>query len=262
MGNPTDSTTATDFVATVPADRPSVDTNATPLVTPEPPPSDGASDDIERSPDTLAPAANIDVEPDAAPDATASGDADSTGADITLQIAELPDTAIAGRPGPAPLAGGSDSLPQVVVEPSGAVGDTSAALDSDDVVGRTADIDEPAPDPLLCSDPATPGTVLSSLLLSDPLGRVEELYQPTDADDERTKTELMEVLESAQRLRASTRAVRNEATSSGCNWVMQVDFAWTNAFGQPRGRSVEFRLELVNDGGAARVERIFDASPP
>lgn len=110
---------------------------------------------------------------------------------------------------------------------------------------------------LLCDSAAVAATALTQQLRGDPAGQLLGLYRPQDAGDRAAMDRLAQGLRDMQRLTATARSVRNENVGTGCEWVMSVDLNWANAFGQPRRRTLQLRVELEAAGGGARVRRVF-----
>jgi hypothetical protein len=120
-----------------------------------------------------------------------------------------------------------------------------------------ADASAEAERALLCEDPPAAQRLLTAALASDPASGLDRLYVPRGDADRQRKESLLGTIRGVQRLAASVRPIRNETTPDGCDWVMELELTWTNAFGQPRGTSGQVRLQLEAVDGAARVLRIF-----
>ena len=157
----------------------------------------------------------------------------------TTPPAAAPPTARTEPPPPAPAAAAPTSSP--------ASGGAASA---------TADADRA----LICGNPGTASSLLGDALGDDPAAALRALYRPRDAADGNARDALLGSLKDAQRLRAAVRTIRSEPAAAGCDWVMALDLTWTNAFGQPRRRSSQLRLNLEASGGRARVKQIFGAT--
>lgn len=113
---------------------------------------------------------------------------------------------------------------------------------------------------LLCESPVSAATAVNSQIATDPAKQLAALYRPRDGTDRAALDAMNSLFKDAQRLRAIARTVRNETNGDVCEWVVAIDLQWTNAFGQPRRRSVQMRAELEAVGGAAKVKRLFGAT--
>ncbi len=121
---------------------------------------------------------------------------------------------------------------------------------------RNADADRA----MLCTDAASATSLLTDALSEDPAGRLAALYRPRDAADAKAKDALVGTVKDAQRLKAAVHVVRSETNADGCDWVVGLDLTWTNAFGQPRHKSPQIRLQLEAAAGRARVKQLFGAT--
>ena len=92
---------------------------------------------------------------------------------------------------------------------------------------------------------------------TSPAGPLNTLYQPRDANDTRFKNDLLGALRDAQQLRANVAAMRNEAAGDACDWVMTVEFSFTNFVGNRRTRLVQLRMRLEPAANGVRVARVF-----
>jgi hypothetical protein len=125
---------------------------------------------------------------------------------------------------------------------------------------RAADSAAAATRALLCSNAPAAVDAVTSALAGEPAARLSTIYVPRDVADTRAKNSLISGLRELQRLRTSAvRAVRNETVGDHCDWVMSIELSGTNAFGQPRRRTVEIRAVLEAAGGVARVKHLFGA---
>ena len=159
----------------------------------------------------------------------------------TTPPAAAPPTARTEPPPPAPIA---------------AAAAPPASPASGGAGSATADADRA----LICGNPGTASSLLGDALGDDPAAALRALYRPRDAADGSARDALLGSLKDAQRLKAAVRTIRNELAATGCDWVMALDFTWTNAFGQARRRSSQLRLQLEASGGRARVKQIFGAT--
>jgi hypothetical protein len=112
----------------------------------------------------------------------------------------------------------------------------------------------------LCGDPKTPASALTAALGTDPLTKLNQIYQPRDGPDGQMKTSIVNALKDGTRLRATVSTVRNEPAGANCDWLMKVDFSWANSFGQARNRSWQMRVRLEMVGGSPQVKQVFGAT--
>lgn len=112
----------------------------------------------------------------------------------------------------------------------------------------------------LCENPSLAVSALNGQIASNPAIQLPALYKPRDSADRAALDALSSLVRDTQGLKANARSIRTEATADGCHWLMALDLNWTNAFGQPRRRSIQLRTELELVSGTARVKRIFGAT--
>ena len=110
---------------------------------------------------------------------------------------------------------------------------------------------------LRCGNAGTASTALNDQLREDPARNLLALYQPTGVADRNSRASLDALLKGAERIRASAHSLRNDTAGDDCSWLMALDLTWTNAFGQPRQRSLQIRLEFDVASGTPRVKRVF-----
>jgi hypothetical protein len=184
----------------------------------------------------------------------------------TAAPASRPDTQAPGRRdaerGAAPTA--AAAAPPPVPDPTPTRPDPAFTPPASAGRGAEAPVTTPAVTPttssfnraLLCENSAAAVNALTAQAGSDPARQLPALYAPRD----RGLDGLNNLLKDASRLRATIRAVRNETVGEGCEWIMDVEFNYTNAFGQTRRRTVQMRAELEAAATAARVKRVFGAT--
>ena len=181
--------------------------------------------------------------------------------------AKTPDSKQVTAPAPVvpkPSAVKAETASKVAAPPSAAPqkvasSDAGAKLPATAPVGPSA-ADLAAAKALACSNPATASTLLTTAFAGDAAAKFSALYQPRDGGDGKAKASFIDMLKGARGATASVRTERNEPTVDGCHWLMAVDLKWVNAFGQPRQKSVQLRVQLDGSGGAARIAQVFGAT--
>ncbi len=120
--------------------------------------------------------------------------------------------------------------------------------------------DSAAAHALTCTSPHVSEAAVNAAISGEAAPRLLALYAPRDAADRDSLRALSALVHDAQRLHGTVRTLRSEALNESCDWVMALELSWTNAFGQPRGRTLQIRAELEAVGGSVRVKRLFTAS--
>ena len=115
---------------------------------------------------------------------------------------------------------------------------------------------------LLCENNAGAEQALRQAFGESPAGPLGTLYVPRGAADTRFKNDLLGALRDVQQLRAAVRAVRNEPAGDACDWVMAVEFSFTNFVGNRRTRNVELRMRLEPAASGVRVGQLFQGRNP
>lgn len=110
-----------------------------------------------------------------------------------------------------------------------------------------------------CGEGSAVAAAVGAALRTNTAQRLLDAYLPQDEADRAMEQALTSIVRDAQRLRADARPVRSEIVGDHCEWVMSLDLNWTNAFGQPRRRSVQVRAEFDVSGGGALLKRLFGA---
>lgn len=118
---------------------------------------------------------------------------------------------------------------------------------------------EPIRRTVQCGEGSAAAAAVGAALRANPAQRLIDIYVPQDEADRAMEQALASVVRDAQRLRADARPVRSEVVGDHCEWVMALDLNWTNAFGQPRRRSVQLRAEFEGSGGGVQLKRLFGA---
>ncbi len=118
---------------------------------------------------------------------------------------------------------------------------------------------EPVRRAVQCGEGSAAAAAVSAALRANPAQRLLDVYVPQDEADRAMEQALAAVVRDVQRLRVDARPVRAEVVGDHCEWVMALDLNWTNAFGQPRRRSVQLRAEFDVSGGGPQFKRLFGA---
>lgn len=118
---------------------------------------------------------------------------------------------------------------------------------------------EPIRRTVQCGEGSAVAAAVGAALRTNTAQRLVDVYVPQDEADRAMEQALASIVRDAQRLRADARPVRSEVIGDHCEWVMSLDLNWTNAFGQPRRRSVQVRAEFDVSGGGALLKRLFGA---
>jgi len=106
---------------------------------------------------------------------------------------------------------------------------------------------------MICGDPQAPSRLLATEFAAEPANRLQALYRVQGDADRALLESVLESIRAASQVRTVVETSGMEETADGCHWVLDVDFQWTNPFGQPRNRAVRVRVELEAEGGDVRI---------